>query len=110
MVMDRFLMGTVKILRDRITPMDSEWDKINITRDFHRDDYKTLNVIIKSLKRGEALKAENVELRKYKAIVENMKFGFKNNKFFFTAITEDHPIKYARWFLEDLEQKYLKEV
>jgi len=64
----------------------------------------------KRLKELEAentkLKTENVKLKAYKAIVENMKLGFKNNKFFFTVITEDHPIKYARWFLEDLEQKY----
>lgn len=43
----------VELIQHRITPMDSEWDKVNIDRTFHRDDYKSLNVVIDLLKRGE---------------------------------------------------------
>ena len=43
----------VELIQYRITPMDSEHKDININRTFHRDDYKSLKVIIEALKRGE---------------------------------------------------------
>lgn len=48
--------ATVELIKNRITPMNSEWDKINIVRTFHRDDYKSLDNIIALLKREEKLK------------------------------------------------------
>jgi len=46
----------IESTKDRITPMDSEWDKINITRTFHRDDYKSLNKAIALLEDYPKLK------------------------------------------------------
>lgn len=59
----------------------------------------SIKKVIALLKQGKA----------YKSIVDNLGYGFKNHKFFFTAITEDTPIKYAEYFLDDLKEKYLKE-
>jgi len=38
------MTDVVKLIQRRITPLDSEKGKINITRTFHRDDYKSLLV------------------------------------------------------------------
>ena len=43
----------IELIKYRITPMDSEHGVINITRTFHRDDYKSLDVIIELLQQGE---------------------------------------------------------
>ena len=70
----------------------------------NHDDFSSLPLddgrkVIALLKQGEA----------YKSIVDNLEYGFKNHKFFFTVITDDTPIKYAEYFLDDLKEKYLKE-
>jgi len=40
----------IELIKYRITPMESEHKDINITRTFHRDDYKSLDAVITSLK------------------------------------------------------------
>ena len=51
----------IELIKHRITPMDSEHRDINITRTFHRDDYKSLDVVINSLDRGEKFEQMWVE-------------------------------------------------
>ena len=52
------MINVIKLIQHRITPLDSEKGEINITRTFHRDDYKSLNVVIDLLERGK--KFENM--------------------------------------------------
>ena len=46
----------IELIKSRITPMDSEHGDINITRTFHRDDYKSLDAVKTSLQREKKLK------------------------------------------------------
>ena len=46
----------IELIKHRITPMDSEHRDINITRTFHRDDYKSLDAVTSSLEREKKLK------------------------------------------------------
>ena len=43
----------IELIQRRITPMDSEKGEANIARTFHKDDYKSLDIIIEALKCGE---------------------------------------------------------
>jgi len=45
------IIELTKGIQYRLTPLDGEWDKINITRIFHRDDYKSLDKVIDLLKK-----------------------------------------------------------
>lgn len=47
------MKAIIELIKHRITPLDSEKGKINITRVFHKDDYKSLDVVIDSLERGK---------------------------------------------------------
>jgi len=61
--MNKLGFGCIKSIKKRITPLDGEWDKINITRTFHRDDYKSLDIVIRLLKRGEKFEKMWEELK-----------------------------------------------
>ena len=43
----------IELIKHRITPMDSEKGEENITRTFHKDDYKSLDAVIEALEQGE---------------------------------------------------------
>jgi len=67
----------------------------------HTDE---LAEIIDMLYEGEALKAENVELKKYKQIVKEFKKKYGN---YFTVF--DIKKIFISEMMNDIEQKYLKE-
>ena len=56
--------------------------------------------------RWDKLFEENKTNKKYQQIVEELEYGFKNNIFFYNAIAENTPIRYAKDFLNDLKKKY----
>ena len=47
------MSNVIKLIQYRITPLESEKDNVNITRVFHKDDYKTLDAVIELLERGK---------------------------------------------------------
>ena len=55
-VNEKITKTIVKEIQYRLTPMDSEYSKINIDRTFHRDDYKSLDAVIDSLEECDKLK------------------------------------------------------
>ena len=59
------MTNVIKLIQHRITPLEGEKDNVNILRTFHRDDYKSLDVIIELLKCGE----------KYKLMLEELESG-----------------------------------
>jgi len=59
------MSNIVELIKHRITPMDSEHRDINITRTFHRDDYKSLDVIIELLQQGEAYRQMWEDIKEY---------------------------------------------
>ena len=50
-VNEKITKTIIKGIQYRITPMDSEKGEENITRTFHRDDYKSLDKVIDLLKK-----------------------------------------------------------
>jgi len=60
-----FMEDTIKLIQHRITPMDSEHKDININRTFHRDDYKSLDTILRLLQRLEKFEEMWGELEVY---------------------------------------------
>jgi len=47
------MTNVIKLIQHRITPLDSEKGEVNITRVFHKDDYKSLDAVIELLERGK---------------------------------------------------------
>ena len=46
----------------------------------------------------------------YEKMWNTLKNGLKNNKFFYSVICEDTPIRHIKDFIKDLERKYFPEV